>query len=119
MKGAELRDILSKPWVFGEAADLKGVIIEDALDLSGLKLCGFDLAGSRFEGPVTAKHTHFQGLSWFEGAEFQQDVDFSAAQFDNDAKFEAAIFEGRRVLLKPSFAALPNSTTRAFDHKRS
>lgn len=106
MRASELRDLLGRPCVHGECADLRGARITDPLDLSDMTICGFDLSSARFEGPVIARNAHFAGLSWFAGATIDQEVDFSGSQFDNDAKFEAATFAGQASFAKAEFRGI-------------
>lgn len=91
MRAADIRALLMRPWVHGEAADLRGLTLHDPLDLSGLVLSGVDFSGTRFEAPVTARGARFEGLSWFTGSDFVG-ADFSGALFVNDARFDDARF---------------------------
>jgi len=92
MDAAAIRDRLSTPWKHGEAADLRGIRVTEALDLSNLALCGVDFTGAVFEAGVTAKNARFDGLAWFKDVEFGAATDFSGALFVNDARFDAAVF---------------------------
>ncbi|MEO0382623.1 MAG: pentapeptide repeat-containing protein [Pseudomonadota bacterium] len=89
-----LRDQLSEPWHHGEHHDLRGIVCEGPVDLSGKRIAGFDLSGARFPHGFVARGTVFEGLSWFGGVRFQGPVDFTGATFTNDARFEACVFEG-------------------------
>lgn len=91
MRAAAIRAALDRPWRHGQAQDLRGLTIDEPLDLSGLALAGADFTGTRFRAPVTARGARFDGLSWFSGCQFTQ-ADFSGALFVNDARFDGAGF---------------------------
>ncbi|MEL4072405.1 pentapeptide repeat-containing protein [Ochrobactrum sp. GPK 3] len=83
---------LTQPWEHGQYEDFSGITCHEALDLSGLSLCGVDFSRACFKGPVTLKATHFRGISWFAGATFEAGLELRSCQFDNDARFENTTF---------------------------
>jgi len=105
MRAAEIRERLRAPWVHGQALDLRGLVVTEALDLSGLALCGADFTGSRFEGGLTARGARFDGLSWFSGCHFAS-ADFGGALFVNDARFDDAIFVTAPVFHNAEFRGI-------------
>ena len=92
MRAAEIRAALGRPWVHGQAEDLRGLTVDEPLDLSGLTLRGADFTGTRFRAPVCARGARFEGLSWFSNCHFAG-ADFSGALFVNDARFDGARFD--------------------------
>ncbi|MFZ1775201.1 MAG: pentapeptide repeat-containing protein [Rhizobiaceae bacterium] len=94
MKAADIRDRLLSPWRPGDHADLRGIVCEGLLDLSGLDLCGADFSGSSFPDGIQARGARFLGLSWFSGCMFGSGTDFSGAVFCSDARFEDSRFDG-------------------------
>jgi uncharacterized protein YjbI with pentapeptide repeats len=91
MRASEIRARLTRPWVHGEAADLRGLTVDEPLDLAGLVLAGVDFTGTRFNAPLLARGARFDGLSWFDGCTFAA-ADFAGAVFLNDARFKNTRF---------------------------
>jgi len=94
MTPQELRARLTEPWTHGKHADLRGIVCDGRLDLSGCAVAGADLTGAQFPEGIDASGARFLGLSWFGGVRFGGPADFSAAVFMNDARFEASRFDG-------------------------
>ena len=94
MRAAAIRESLARPWVHGQAADLRGLTVTEPLNLSGMALSGADFSGTRFCAPVLAAGARFDGLSWFTGAVFEDKADFARALFINEARFDGARFAG-------------------------
>ena len=83
---------LRQPLRRGEVEDLRGVVVEEPLDLTGAALPNFDFSGATFNAPILMRGAVFQGLAWFTAATFNAPVDFSSAVFLSDARFEQARF---------------------------
>ncbi len=83
---------LRQPLRRGEVENLRGVVVEEALDLTGAALPNLDFSGATFNAPVVMRGAVFQGLAWFTAATFNAPVDFSSAVFLSDARFEQAKF---------------------------
>lgn len=95
MTPQELRERLTQPWQHGAHADLRGIVCDGPLDLSGCDLSGFDLSGASFPDGIDASGARFLGLCWFGGAIFGGPAAFGGALFLNDARFEQARFDSR------------------------
>lgn len=90
---AQLRDLLTRPYAFGEHVDLRGHQVHGPLQIEHQSICGFDLSDCLFDSELSFSGCVFQGLSWFKGAVFTQSVNFVAARFCNDARFDHSRFE--------------------------
>ena len=77
---------LTAPFEPKVAADLRGHRVSGELDLRGRELCGFDLSGSVFEGPVLLDRCTTQGLSWFRGCTFQSQLSAQDSRFGTDLR---------------------------------
>ncbi len=106
MRASELRAVLSRPWKHGESADLRGIRVEEPLDLSDLALGGFDLSGSHFAAPVRACRARFEGLAWFQECTFAAGLDVSGALLVNDGRFEACTFARETVFSGAEFRGI-------------
>src|SRR5438105_892474 len=96
--GAAMTSILTRlrqPLRRGEVEDLRGVTIDEPIDLQGAELPNLDFSGATFNAPLQLRDMVFQGLAWFAGCSFNAPVDLSGAIFLNDSRFERARF--RRV----------------------
>ena len=85
---------LAQPLRRGEVEDLRGLTIDEALDLNAAALPNLDFTGTTFNAPVTLRGAVFGGLAWFIDCTFNA-ADFSAATFLNDGRFDRARF--RRI----------------------
>ncbi|MFL9824046.1 pentapeptide repeat-containing protein [Rhodoplanes sp. SY1] len=94
MRAAELRAAMTAPLTVGHACDLRGLVVDEPLDLGGARIGNVDLTGTRFEAPVIARGAVFGGLAWFRDCRFAMKVDFAGAVFGNDARFDGATFLG-------------------------
>ena len=86
---------LRQPLRRGEVEDLRGIVIDEPIDLQGAELPNLDFSGATFNAPLQLRDAVFQGLAWFSGCSFNAPVDLSGAVFLNDGRFERARF--RRV----------------------
>lgn len=94
----DLRAALTAPFVPGEALDLRARRITGPLDLAGQVLCGFDLTGSVFEGPVSLAGATCRGLTWLRDCRFEDETDGQAAVFEHDLRFDGSQFRGALCL---------------------
>ncbi|RAI43818.1 pentapeptide repeat-containing protein [Rhodoplanes roseus] len=94
MTPADLRAALTAPLRIGQAQDLRGLVLREPLDLTGVRIGNVDLTGTRFEAPVTARGSVWSGLAWLRDCRFSARVDFSGAVFGNDARFDGSEFLG-------------------------
>lgn len=99
----ELLKALTAPFVPGEALDLRARRVTGALDLSGQSLCGFDLTGSVFEGPVSLRAATCLGLTWFRDCVFERGLDGSNAVFAHDLRCDDSEFRGPVTLRDAEF----------------
>ena len=61
-----LRDLFTRPFRLGEVEQLRGLVIDEPLDLSGAVLPNLDLTGAIFKVPAIFRGARFQGLAWFQ-----------------------------------------------------
>lgn len=94
---------LTAPFEPKVAADLRGHRVSGELDLRGRELCGFDLSGSVFEGPVLLDRCTTQGLSWFRGCTFQSQLSAQDSRFGTDLRLDEARINGNLTLSKAEF----------------
>lgn len=106
MQADTLRTLLEKPFEAGEVHALAGTRIHGTLDISGLKICSFDLTEAVFSDPVIAHNTQFEGLTWFRSCRFLSGVDFSSALFAHDARFDGADIRRDAVLSRAEFRGI-------------
>lgn len=106
MTPQEIRERLTVPWQHGAHADLRGIVCDGRLDLSGCDVAGFDLSGATFREGIDATGARFLGLSWFGGARFGGRADFGGALFLNDARFERACFDGQARFASAEFRGI-------------
>src|ERR1700738_132200 len=90
-----VRGKLAQPLRPGEFEDLRGLVIDEPLDLEGALLPNVDFCGTTFNAPLMLRGAVFQGLAWFTDCIFNAPVNFSAAAFLSDARFDHASF--RRI----------------------
>lgn len=100
---SELALTLSRPALFGECVDLRGVHIDGDLALSERDLAGFDLTEAQFHGALQLTDLGFAGLSWFRKARFTGRVVFERCWFQNDARFDGAHFDQGAAFLACEF----------------
>ena len=77
---------LAQPLRRGEVEDLRGLTIDEPLDLEGAALPNLDFTGVTFNAPVSLRGAVFQGLAWFIDCTFSAPANFSAATFLSDAR---------------------------------
>ena len=90
---------LRQPLRRGEVEDLRGLTIDEPIELQGGELPNLDFSGTTFNAPVALREATFQGLAWFTGATFNAPLDLSGAVFLNDGRFERACFRRLATLL--------------------
>ena len=83
---------LAQPLRRGEVEDLRGLTIDEPVDLDAAALPNLDFTGTTFNAPVTLRRAVFGGLAWFIECTFNAAADFSAATFLNDGRFDRARF---------------------------
>ena len=83
---------LRQPLRRGEVEDLRGVMVEEPLDLSGAALPNLDFSGATFNAPIMMRGAVFQGLAWFTAARSMRRSIFPPRVFLSDARFERAKF---------------------------
>ena len=83
---------LAHPLRRGEVEDLRGLIIDEPIELESAALPHLDFTGTTFNAPVTLRGAVFQGLAWFTDCTFNAPVNFGAARFLSDARFDKARF---------------------------
>jgi uncharacterized protein YjbI with pentapeptide repeats len=91
LDAATVKARATRPYVFGETVDLRGLRLTEPLDLSHCSLTNVDFSGTTFEGPVTCAGATFSGLAWFKGCTFKGNAVFSAGLFESDARFDGAV----------------------------
>jgi hypothetical protein len=67
---------LAQPLRRGEVEDLRGLIIDEPLDLENAALPNLDFSGSVFNAPVTLRGAQFCGLAWFIDCTFNAPANF-------------------------------------------
>ena len=77
---------LKRPWRHGEHVDARGVVLGEPLVLDGLEVRGFDLSNAVLKGGLSARGTHFQGLSWLRSATVRGACDLKGARFRTDLR---------------------------------
>lgn len=100
---SELEARLTAPFTPKEAADLTGRRVTGPVDLRGRELCGFDLSGSAFEGPVRLDGAVTRGLSWLRGCDFAAGLSAEGALFGVDLRLDEAQLHGDLTLSKAEF----------------
>src|SRR3984893_17762180 len=83
---------LAQPLRPGEFEDLRGLRIEEPLELEGALLPNVDFTGTTFAAPLALRGTVFQGLAWFADCTFDAPVNFTDVRFLSDARFDQARF---------------------------
>lgn len=81
---------LTAPFAPKQAVELRDRRVTGALDLRGRDLCGFDLSGCAFDGPVLLDGATTRGLSWFRGCAFAARLSGTGARFGNDLRLDNA-----------------------------
>jgi uncharacterized protein YjbI with pentapeptide repeats len=92
MKTDALLSRLQRPFRRGEVENLRGLSIDEPLELQGVGLPNIDFTGSTFNAPVVIRGSTFRGLAWFDETVFNEAVDFSSSVFFNDCKFRKTKF---------------------------
>ncbi|WP_238366712.1 hypothetical protein [Mesobacterium pallidum] len=100
---AEVVGALTVPFTPKEAVDLRDRRVTGALDLRGRELCGFDLSGSLFEGPVLLDGATTRGLSWLRDCRFEAKLSGEGARFGNDLRLDGSVIAGELSLSKAEF----------------
>ena len=104
-------DRLRQPLRRGEVEDLRGLTIEEPLELEGALLPNVDFSGTTFAAPVALRGCRVPGPGLVHGLRpFNAPVNFSAAMFLSDARFDQARFRAARPSPAPNSAASPAST---------
>jgi len=83
---------LRNPLRRGGVEDLRGLVIDEPLELRGGDLPNLDFTGATFNAPVVIRESAFRGLAWFEKVTFNEAVDFSSSVFCNDGRFNNTQF---------------------------
>ena len=83
---------IRQPLRRGEVEDLRGLTIDEPIELQGGELPNLDFSGATFNAPVALREATFQGLAWFTGCTFNAPLDLTGAVFLNDGRFERARF---------------------------
>lgn len=96
-------DAVSRPFEAKAAVDLRGRRVTGALDLRERELCGFDLSGTLFEGPVLLDGCVTQGIGWFRNCTFQSRVSAIGARFGTDLRLDGSSVAGNLALSKSEF----------------
>ena len=68
--GRMIREKLARPLRRGEVEDLRGLSVDEAVELEGASLPNIDFSGTVFNAPLTLRGATFQGLAWFHGCTF-------------------------------------------------
>src|SRR4051812_6143902 len=71
---------------------MRGLVIDEPLELQDAQLPNIDFTGAIFNAPVVVRGSTFLGLAWFDHATFNEAVDFSSSVFSNDVRFRNARF---------------------------
>ncbi len=69
---------LAHPLRRGEVEDLRGLVVEEPLELEGAALPHLDFTGTTFNAPVALRGVQFQGLAWFIDCTFNATASFAA-----------------------------------------
>jgi hypothetical protein len=118
MKILSVQDIIQRVQrrtAFGDVIDCTDVVVTERLDLSGLTIGNVDFSCARFEAPVIAHGTRFQGLAWFRRVTFCNEARFSRATFANDARFDQAQFSGPALFALADFTGIAMFDGARFD----
>lgn len=91
---AEIVALATAPLQKGETVDLTGLVVADALDLSGATIGNVDFSGSRFLAPFVARGATFAGLAWLKAVQLDAALDLSRAVFCNDLRMRGAVVRG-------------------------
>src|SRR5207244_807076 len=62
-----IRSKLAQPLRRGELEDLRGLVIDEPLELEGASLPNVDFSGSTFNTSLVLRGAAFGGLAWFTG----------------------------------------------------
>src|SRR3954470_5417256 len=87
-----VRSKLAQPLRRGEVEDLRGLVIDEPLELEGASLPNVDFSGSTFNAALMLRGATLGGLSWFTGCTFNAPVNFSCVAFLSDARFDRCRF---------------------------
>src|SRR5947209_18947606 len=87
-----VRSKLAQPLRRGEFEDLRGLVIEEPLDLQGTLLPNVDFSGTTFNAALMLRGAALGGLAWFTGCTFNAPVNFSSVAFLSDARFDRCRF---------------------------
>jgi hypothetical protein len=94
---------VTQPFTPKLAVDLQGRRVLGPLDLRGRELCGFDLSGSVFEGPVLLDGAVTRGLSWLRDCQFSARISAEGARFGSDLRLDGAGIGSDLTLSKSEF----------------
>jgi len=83
---------LAQPLRRGEFEDLRGLVIDEPIELETALLPNLDFSGAVFNGPLTLRGAVFQGLAWFIDCTFNAAVTFTSTRFLSDGRFDRARF---------------------------
>ena len=108
-----VRAKLAQPLRRGEVEDLRGLTIDEPLELDGAALPHLDFSGSTFNAPLSLRNAVFQGIAWFIDCTFNAPVNVAAATFRTRcAVREGSASVGLPPSPAPSSTASPASTGR-------
>jgi uncharacterized protein YjbI with pentapeptide repeats len=103
MTAASVLSRLRSPFRRGEVEDLRGLVIDEALELQDVELPNVDFTGAVFNAPLAIRGATFRGLAWFDQAVFNDSVDFSSSVFFNDGRFRNVKFKGSAAFSRAEF----------------
>ena len=93
---------------------MRGLVIDEALDLQDAELPNLDFTGTIFNAPVRFRGSVFHGLAWFDRAVFNEAVDFSSSVFPTMAGFAMPASSGPSRFHTPSSEVWLASTALSF-----
>ena len=89
---SSFRAKLAAPLRRGEFEDLRGLVIDEPIELGAALLPNLDFSGTVFNAPLTLRDAVFQGLAWFIDCTFNAAVTFTCVRFLSDGRFDRARF---------------------------
>jgi hypothetical protein len=90
MNVASILSRMRSPFCRGEVEDLRGLVIDEPIEIEEGEIPNLDFTGATFNAPVVIRGSTFRGLAWFDEVAFNDTVDFSSSVFFSDFRMRHA-----------------------------